>query len=85
MKKVRLIKSSDIPHTSDYEISKSINGLKSSLSRLNPNWRLSSDRNLARQCLEIETELCYLQREIMWRKKREVMHKEYIKNFRKRA
>ena len=84
VKKVRLIRSGDIPYTSDYEISKSIDSLKSSLERLNPNWRLSKNRKLYSQCLEIETELCYLQREVMWRKKREACHKEYLKDVRKK-
>ena len=86
MKNVKLISESDLPYISEREISRSISNLRDNLYSLNPNWRMSKDRRLKNQCLGIETEICYLQRELMWRKKREACHKTYLesRNIRRR-
>jgi hypothetical protein len=78
VKNVKLISESDLPYVSEREISRSISGLRDSLFNLNPNWRTSKNERLRTQCLHIETEICYLQRELMWRKKREACHKTYL-------
>lgn len=78
MKNVKLISESALPYTNEREISRTISGLKTKVYGINPEWRLSKDRKLREHCLSIETEICYLQREIMWRKKRVACHKEYM-------
>lgn len=80
MKNVKLISESDLPYISEREISRSISSLRDSLYSLNPNWRMSKNSRLRDQCLHIETEICYLQRELMWRKKREACHKTYLES-----
>ncbi len=82
MKGVKLIGSDELAFTSDFEINKTVSRLKKRVEEIDPNWRQSRNKRLHSQCLEIETEICYLQREIMWRRKREVCHKEYMKNLR---
>ena len=81
MKGVKLIGGNELAFTSDFEISKVISRLKQRVEDLDPNWRLSRNRRFYTQCLEIETEVCYLQREIMWRRKRIECHKDYMKRF----
>ena len=85
VKNVKLISESDLPYTSDREIGKTISLLKEKVNSINPEWRLSRNRRIQEQCLSIETEICYLQREIMWRKRREASHKEYMRTRRRRS
>ena len=80
MKGVMLIGEQELPYASDFEINKVVSKLKRRVESLDPNWRTSRNRRLKSQCLEIETEICYLQREIMWRRRREAFHKEYVKS-----
>ena len=82
MKGVMLIGAQDLPYASDFQINKVVSRLKRRIDDLDPNWRLSRNKSLHTQCLEIETEICYLQREIMWRRKREACHKQYLKDLR---
>jgi hypothetical protein len=84
--RLRFIKSPDIPHASDYEINQSIDSLTKKIRASFPNWRLSSDECTYSQGLDLETELCYLQREIMWRRSREKHHELYLEKLnRKKA
>ena len=80
MKNVKLISESSLPYVSEREISRSVSNLKDSLYSLNPNWRMSKNPRLRDQCLNIETEICYLQRELMHRKKSEISHKAYLES-----
>ena len=76
--RLKFIKSSDIPYTSDYEINQSIDSLTRKIKASFPNWRLSNNDSTYEQGLDLETELCYLQREIMWRRSREKHHELYL-------
>ena len=78
MRNNRLIAAEEIPYIPEMELVRTIENLKRRIQKLNPNWRLSRDESLKAQCLQIETEICYLQREFMFRKKRAAAHKEYI-------
>ena len=81
--KLRTIRPNQLGHSSDYEIYQSIESLTSKLRKNFPNWRLSRNHATLEQGLYLETELCYLQREIMWRKLREKHHAEYLENRKK--
>jgi len=80
LKNVKLISESSLPYVSEREISRSVSSLRDSLYSLNPNWRMSKNPRLRNQCLNIETEICYLQRELMWRKRREACHSTYLES-----
>lgn len=80
---ISVIQQENIPYSSDYELNRSIISLSKRLSSINRNWRTSKDESVRDLGLFLETEICYLQREVMWRKKREKCHEEYVKNLRK--
>ena len=80
---ISVIQQENIPYSSDYDLNKSISSLSKRLFAINRNWRNSKDRSTRDLGLFLETEICYLQREVMWRKKREKCHEEYLKNVRK--
>jgi len=80
---LRVIKPNDIPYSSDSELSRSIDNLTRKLRETGHNWRMSRNETMKEKGLFLETELCYLQREVMWRKKRELIHKEYMKNIKR--
>jgi predicted secreted Zn-dependent protease len=76
---LRLIESEKIPYCSDYEINRAIDELTKRLNASGPHWRTSGNRKKKSAGLFLETEICYLQREIMWRRRRERTHAEYLK------
>tara|TARA_R100000664_G_scaffold34175_1_gene54664 strand:+ start:5605 stop:5874 length:270 start_codon:yes stop_codon:yes gene_type:complete len=78
MKVLNIILPERLPYASDSEINSSFTSLKSKLRSVGENWIFSKDPNAKSQGLYLETEICYLQRELMWRKKREVKHREYL-------
>ncbi len=77
---LRLIESERLPYCSDYEINRAIEELTKRLKASGPNWRVSGNKKKKSAGLFLETEICYLQREIMWRRRREKCHEEYLKN-----
>lgn len=79
---LKLIEPERLGYSSDYEINRSIQDLTRRLISSGQYWRASGNRKKKDMGLFLETEICYLQREIMWRRRREVHHTEYIKNSR---
>ena len=77
---LRLIESGRLPYCSDNEINRTIEELTKRLIASGRNWRLSGNTKKKDAGLFLETEICYLQREIMWRRRREKHHTEYLKN-----
>ena len=82
--RLRFIKPSDIPQASDFEINQSIDSLTRKIKASFPTWRLSQNESIYAQGLDLETELCYLQREIMWRRSREKHHELYLEKLKRR-
>jgi hypothetical protein len=80
MKVLNIIPPEKLPYCSDREINSSFSSLKSKIRDIGENWIFSKNKNIRNQGLYLETELCYLQREIMWRKLREKRHSEYLSN-----
>ena len=80
---LRLIEEERLPYCSDNEINRSIDELKKRLVASGINWRTSSNQKKKSAGLFLETEICYLQREIMWRRRREACHSEYLKNLKR--
>ena len=85
MRNVALIGTDELAYTSENHISRVVSNLKRKVHSIDSDWRLSRNERVRDQCLKIETEICYMQREIMWRKKREACHREYLKNRRQRS
>jgi len=81
---LNLINGDRLPSTSDYDINRSIEDLTRRLRDSGANWRVSGGKRKKEMGLFLETEICYLQREIMWRRCREVHHQNYLKGLQKR-
>ena len=78
MKVLNIIPPERLPYASDRELNASFNSLKSRIRSIGENWVFSKNKNTRDQGLYLETELCYLQREVMWRRMREKCHAEYL-------
>lgn len=78
---LKLIEAERLGYSSDYEINRSIQDLTRRLVSSGQYWRVSGNIKKKEMGLLLETEICYLQREIMWRRRRETHHSEYVKNY----
>jgi hypothetical protein len=72
--------SDDFIGLSDFELKNKLKALKKDLKKSGENWRDSANKRTRESGLYLETEMCYIQRELDWREGRIKRHAEYLKN-----
>jgi len=70
--------SNDLIYLSDFDLNNKLYGIKQDIRSVYKTWRKTGDNNFKTMGQELETDMCYLQREIECRKARIVAHEKYL-------